>query len=211
MSWASFEFGDLRALYEEEIKYRSSTRFQSDKEYWTERLAGVENDTSLSRRNAGPAAFNHVSSGALSAEMSELVDEAVDKHDATLATLLIGGFAAYLAQVIDTDDVVLSLPVTARTTAFMRRCGGMVSNIVPLRLQVGYDDEIGSLLKAVRVAVTGTLRHQRYRHEDIRRDTARSDTIQRELFGPLVNVMLFHNEIVCGSVVGQFTSCPPGS
>ena len=37
-------------------------------------------------------------------------------HDSTPAALLIAAFAAYLAQWTGTEDVILSLPVTARTT-----------------------------------------------------------------------------------------------
>lgn len=48
--------------------------------------------------------------------------------------------------------------------------------------------------------MTAALRHQRYPHIDIRRDAAADD---QGFYGPLINVMLFHNEITLGDIVGR--------
>ncbi|MFC7449026.1 condensation domain-containing protein, partial [Rhodococcus daqingensis] len=193
----------LRSIYESEVAYRDSTRFVSDSEYWAERIAGMEEGTSLSGRTAAPASVNGVASAALSDSSALHLDNAVAQQNSSPAAMLIAAFAGYLAQMTDSEEVILSLPVTARTTALMRHSGGMLSNVVPLRLRVGVDTTVADLLKSVQIAVSGALRHQRYRHEDIRRDSA-SGNMQRDLLGPLVNIMLFHNEVTLGSVTGQF-------
>ncbi|MEV0296671.1 amino acid adenylation domain-containing protein, partial [Nocardia sp. NPDC050710] len=202
---------DLRTLYEQEIAYRDSTRFQSDKEHWAERVAGLEEGSSLAGRSAPPAPVNGVASAALTAAQDELLNAAVARYDNSPAGLLIAGFAAYLAQLTGAQDVILSLPVTARTTAAMRRSGGVVSNIVPLRLRVGHDTTVADLLKSVTVEVSGALRHQRYRHEDIRRDAAGDGVVTTEFFGPWVNIMLFHSEVTLGPMVGQLNVLSTGS
>ncbi|MEV5839551.1 amino acid adenylation domain-containing protein, partial [Nocardia sp. NPDC052112] len=201
----------LRTLYEQEIAYRDSTRFQADKEHWAQRVAGLEDGTSLAGRSAPPAPFNNVASAVLSSEQDTLLAEAVARHDNSPAGLLIAGFAAYLAQWTGAEEVILSLPVTARTTAAMRRSGGVTSNIVPLRMRVGFDTTVAELLKQVQVEVSGALRHQRYRHEDIRRDAAGDGVVTTEFFGPWVNIMLFHNEVVFGDMVSQFNVLSTGS
>src|SRR5690606_42018601 len=66
-----------------------------------------------------------------------------------------------LAQLTGTEEVILSLPVTARTTAAMRRSGGVASNIVPLRLHVRYDTSVTELLRQVQVEVSGALRDRK--------------------------------------------------
>ncbi|MEU0504349.1 amino acid adenylation domain-containing protein, partial [Nocardia sp. NPDC005998] len=206
---------DLHTVYESELAYRDSTRFQSDKEHWAQRVAGLEDGTSLVGRSAPPAPLNGVSSAALSSEQEVLLADAVTRHDNSPAGLLIAGFAAYLAQLTGAQEVILSLPVTARTTAAMRRSGGVTSNIVPLRLRVGYDTTIAELLRSVTVEVSGGLRHQRYRHEDIRRDSAGTantgNSVGAEFFGPWVNIMLFHNEVVLGESHGEFNVLSTGS
>uniref|UniRef100_UPI000AB44108 non-ribosomal peptide synthetase n=1 Tax=Nocardia fusca TaxID=941183 RepID=UPI000AB44108 len=188
----------LGTLYEQEIAYRGSTRFESDKEYWAERVTGLEPGNGLTGRTAPPAARKGVRRAALTDDRQTSLDAALARRDSTSAQELLAAFAAYLAQCTGTREVVLSLPVTARVTAAMRRSGGALSNIVPLRLRVGYDTTVAELLRQVQVEVAGALRHQRYRSEDIRRDAGALTTS----FGPLVNIMLFDDEIVLGEVVG---------
>ncbi|MDO1485400.1 amino acid adenylation domain-containing protein, partial [Rhodococcus rhodochrous] len=194
--------GDLRRLSEYEIAYRQSARFDTDREYWLARVVGLEEGISLSRRTGPPAPVNQVSSARLSDRIDRLVADATERHETTLANLVIAAFATYLARMTGRDEVILSLPVTARITKFMKNSGGMVSNIVPLRLNVGSEVDIEALLAQVRLEVTGALRHQRYRHEDIRRDSTAGRT-QREFFGPLINLMLFHNELAIGESTGH--------
>ncbi|MBF5002257.1 amino acid adenylation domain-containing protein, partial [Nocardia sp. BSTN01] len=210
---------DLRDLVESELAYRDSTRFQTDKEHWAQRVAGLEEGTSLAGRNAPPAPLNTVVGAALSNERNDLLAAAVRAHDSTPSVLLIAGFAAYLAQWTDAEDVILSLPVTARTTAVMRRSGGATSNIVPLRLHVGHDTTVAELLRSVQTEVSGALRHQRYRHEDIRRDAAAASresgvgdgVVTTEFFGPWVNIMLFQDELKLGNTPGRLHVLSTGS
>uniref|UniRef100_UPI003D7659C7 condensation domain-containing protein n=1 Tax=Nocardia lijiangensis TaxID=299618 RepID=UPI003D7659C7 len=202
---------DLKTLYESEIAYRDSSRFQADREHWAERVAGLEEGSSLAGRSAPPAPVNGISSAALSPDQDALLAEAVAKHDNSPAGLLIAGFATYLAQLTGAEDVILSLPVTARTTATMRRSGGVASNIVPLRLRVGHDTTVAELLKSVQIEVSGALRHQRYRHEDIRRDAAGDGMVSTQFFGPWVNIMLFTSEMVLGPMAGQMHVLSTGS
>ncbi|WP_253277343.1 non-ribosomal peptide synthase/polyketide synthase [Rhodococcus sp. RD6.2] len=192
----------LRNLYESEVAYRESTRFATDREYWMEQIDGVEEATSFAGRSAAPAINGGIVSGALSLDEESALDHAATRLGSSPSGMLLAAFAAYLAQATGREDVVLSLPVTARTTAIMRNSGGMLSNIVPLRIRVAADTVVSGLLGQVQAAVTGALRHQRYRHEDIRRDASTANT-QRDLLGPLVNIMLFHDEVAFGTVVGE--------
>ncbi|MEV4125728.1 amino acid adenylation domain-containing protein [Nocardia sp. NPDC049707] len=192
--------GDLRGLVESELTYRRSSRFDTDRSYWIDRLAGYEQSAGPAGRTALPTASNIVGSE-LSAHDSGL-DVAVERWGATDSTVLIAAFAAYLAQVTGTSEVTLSLPVAARMTARMRRSAGTVSNIVPLRLPIGYDSTVSELLRAVRLAVTGALRHQRYRVEDIRRDSAARGREIRS-FGPRINILPLDAAVTIDRAVGR--------
>uniref|UniRef100_UPI0024540847 non-ribosomal peptide synthetase n=1 Tax=Nocardia flavorosea TaxID=53429 RepID=UPI0024540847 len=201
----------LRTLYDQEIAYRESNRFRTDKEYWAERVAGLEEGTSLAGRSAAPAARNGVVQGPLTDDQNAALGEAVRRYESSPAQELIAAFAAYLAQWNSAEDVILSLPVTARTTALMRRSGGVSSNIVPLRLHVGAETTIADLRRQVQLEVSGALRHQRYRHEDIRRDSAGGGVVTTEFFGPWVNIMLFQDELRLGDSVGSLHVLSTGS
>jgi len=195
---------DLSELVAGEQTYRTGSRFESDRAHWAERVAGLDSVTSLDGRSAARAASNLVVGRPLPQRLAERMNTIAADQDSTIAAVLIAAFAGYLGRLTDRSDVVLSLPVTARTTAAMRRSTGMLSNIVPLRLPVG---EIGwaELLRATRVELAGALRHQRYRHEDIRRDAEHEGRpAHRALFGPLANIMLFGRDLRLGDTVGRY-------
>ena len=127
---------------------------------------------------------------------------ATAKADEFSSAAAVAAFALYFARGTGTEDVVLSLPVTARTNRVLRGSGGMISNVVPLRLAVTATTTVAELSAAASLELTGALRHQRYRTEDMRRD--RGLGAERGFFGPAINIMNFHPEVVLGSVTGRF-------
>ncbi|MBL1075547.1 non-ribosomal peptide synthase/polyketide synthase [Nocardia sp. 2] len=196
--------GPLRELVASELEYRESSRFRSDREHWAERTRGLDAVTTLNGRTAPRAAGNLVFGRALPADLQDRIETLGVQQDSGLPVVILAAFAAYLARLTGKDEAVLSLPVTARTTAVMRRSTGMLSNIVPLRMPVGPRTTWQELLTATRIEVSGALRHQRYRHEDIRRDAERAGSpASRALFGPMVNIMLFHSRLDFGEIAGR--------
>ncbi len=82
--------------------------------------------------------------------------------------------AVFIAKTTGHQNVSMSLPVSARTTAALKRCTGMVSNMVPLLICVNDGDTIGALTDRVAKAVVGALRHQQFRRwPDLIADSAR--------------------------------------
>ncbi|WP_319943080.1 condensation domain-containing protein, partial [Nocardia aurantia] len=201
----------LRELVDAELAYSESARFESDRRYWAEKVAGLEAGSGLTGRTAPPAAVNQVVSAELAEDHHAELSAAVARFESSAAGVLLAAFATYLAQWTGTEEVILSLPVTGRVTAAMRRAGGATSNIVPLRLRVGFDTTIAELLAQVQLEVSGALRHQRYRHEDIRRDTAGDGVVSTEFFGPWVNIMLFHDLLTFGELTGRMHVLSTGS
>ncbi len=203
---------DLRKVYDVEMEYRGSKRFADDREYWAQQIEGIEEPTSLAGRTAAPAPVSRIDSAALSNGTERRVEQLSERENTSLATAVIAAFAAYVAQMTGQTDVVLSLPVAARTTALLRRSGSMVSNVVPLRLSVTDETTVHDLIAASGAAVSGALRHQRYRHEDIVRDRAATSAggAQSTFFGPWVNIMLFDNEVRLGDMVGRINILSTG-
>ncbi|MDJ0113350.1 condensation domain-containing protein, partial [Rhodococcus erythropolis] len=156
---------------------------------------------SLAGRSAAPAPVSRIDSAALSNHVEALLGRFLERVEkTTVAGTVVAAFAAYLAQMTGREDVSLSLPVSGRTTAVLRRSGGMVSNVVPLRLTVTADTTVQELLDDVRNEMSGALRHQRYRHEDMVRG---GDGPGRGgFFGPWINIMMFSTELAFGPLVG---------
>jgi amino acid adenylation domain-containing protein len=178
-------------LVQEDSTYRASTRFARDRDYWCEQGSGPASVLSLSGRAARPETDARNATG--HGHPSEA------PQNPTAVT--VAAFAAYLARMTGVDDVVLSLPVSARTTARLRRSGGSVSNVIPLRLRGIGSATVRHAVGTAEVALTAALRHQRYRREDIGRDLA-TGGVELLHFGPVVNVMMFTKEIALGAVDG---------
>ncbi|PKV78264.1 non-ribosomal peptide synthetase [Nocardia fluminea] len=198
----------IRNVSDYEIAYRASPRYERDRRYWTARMKGLRQRSSLVRRSAAPAPENTLTRAEFSSAQRGLLSDAATRLDTTPATVLIAAFATYVAGWMETDEVTLSLPVAARLTAATRHSCGSTANVVPLRLRLGEDTTCAEFSRAVQLEVSGALRHQRYWHNTIRRDVASEtdglrDDGTTEFFGPWVNIMAYNDEITLGPVCGR--------
>ncbi|WP_282785065.1 condensation domain-containing protein, partial [Nocardia sp. CC201C] len=189
---------DLYSIYESERDYRDSEQFERDRQFWSERLAAIGSEFSLSDRHGPVGAERLIEGGLLDPAATAELAAVRSRFGASRPALLTAGVVAYLAAVTGRQEVTLSLPVTARTTAGLRMSAGYVSNVVPLHFEVTGDHSIEDLVGRVDPGIRDALRHQRYRHEDMARDRGAAGT-DRGFLGPVVNIMLFHNGIRFGN------------
>lgn len=182
----------LAELVADDRKYADGTRRQADRDYWAERVRDLPERVTLARQSAAvPLSPVNVVAGA---ELDPARQATLDRFAASLntspAVLLSAGFAAFLSRMAGTDDVVLSLPVTGRATARIKRAAGMLSNMLPVRFRDTSRLSLRALVDQAQLELTGVLRHQRYRFEDIRIDAGLQDA-NTASFGPIVNMMFF--------------------
>ncbi|MEU1209622.1 amino acid adenylation domain-containing protein [Nocardia sp. NPDC005825] len=194
---------DIRALYEADRSYRESKRFADDQAYWANKLAGIDEETSLAARQAPPCADSAVVITELSAATMDRIDRAATAVGASPAALVIAAFGCYLARKTGRDDVLVNIPVSGRTTAVLRRSAGVFVNVAPLPITLEPADTVATLALRVQADLVGVLRHQRCGLPDIRAALGIPGT-QRRFAGPVVNVMIFDHKLEFGSVTGQF-------
>ncbi|MGW6422120.1 amino acid adenylation domain-containing protein [Nocardia sp. NPDC055053] len=192
----------LRTIVDADVAYRNSDRFAADREYWREHLSAMADPVSLAGRIADVDAHPRRVTGTLTSDMAALLDAAAKAASAAVAPTVVAAFGAYLAAMTGAGEVVLSLPVSARTTASLRRSGGMVANVVPLRLTLSPTTTVGDVIRAAQGELTGALRRQRYRQEDIFRDLG-WPMDEPASFGPSVNLMMVDTRIQLGAVTGR--------
>ncbi|MBU3063615.1 amino acid adenylation domain-containing protein [Nocardia sp. NEAU-G5] len=199
---------DLGDVVEQDLAYRDSERFDNDRQYWMEHLAGAPPVVSLADRVGKPTIHPALVSTPLPPGTAHLLDTVVLERSTSVTPIIVAAFGAYLARMTGSDEVLLSLPVSGRHSAVLRRSGGMVANVVPLRVQVA-GHTVGELITAVQSELTSALRRQRYRQEDIFHDMgiARDETAS---FGPAVNIMMVENEVVLGKTTGRLNVLTSG-
>ncbi|WP_280273044.1 non-ribosomal peptide synthetase, partial [Nocardia wallacei] len=189
--------GDLYEVYAAELEYRDSASFVEDRRYWLDRLSGVPECFELSDRPAPAGAGRRTATGAVDTAATALFGSARERFGVSRPALFAAALAGYFSAVTGSADVVLSLPVTARTTPLLRASAGYVSNVVPLHLPVDPGATVDHLVRTAADRLEEALRHQCYRHEDLRRDLGSANN-RRGFFGPVVNLMLYHNRMRFG-------------
>ncbi|RDI54165.1 non-ribosomal peptide synthetase [Nocardia mexicana] len=183
----------LLEVHESEVAYRDSSRFGTDAEYWRAHTAGMPSRCSLVSATAPACALAREHRYELPDRVAARLAAAADRLETGSAALVMAAVALYYGRLTASEDVVLSLAVSGRTTALLRRSGGMVANIVPLRIPVRRNATVGEVLEAVRLAASGALRHQRFRYEDI--GSGGAPDFGRGIVGPVINVMMFPGAI----------------
>ncbi|MFD3542270.1 amino acid adenylation domain-containing protein [Streptomyces sp. NPDC058662] len=204
--------GSLADLLAEEREYRASGQYADDEAYWLAGSAGQAGPLTLADRAADPAAPPGLRTEPLVRVAG--AGAAAASHGTHWSPVALAATAAYLHRVTQREDVVIGLPVRARTTRTALTTPGMLANVLPLRLTVRSDMEFGELVQQVSAKVSELLARQRYRGEELHRQLRRPggdvDGASADTPGVLVNVVTFDGEIAFGGLRGTVHQLPSG-
>ncbi|MET7772117.1 amino acid adenylation domain-containing protein, partial [Nocardia sp. NPDC005366] len=200
----------LHEVAEAERAYRESRRFEADKAYWLDKVSGLPKPPSLSGRTARWNKDDRVAGQELPSHLSAALDRFAEDLHASEAQVVIAAFAAFLARMTGTDDVVLSMPVSGRVTKRLRNAAAMLANMVPIRFAVEASTTVEDIVRASVSELVAAMRHQLYRFEDLRRDSTTLDASANS-FGPIVNILFFDSEIRMGSALGRYRALTSGA
>ncbi|MGC0422030.1 amino acid adenylation domain-containing protein [Embleya sp. AB8] len=223
-------FGTLRDLVAEEIDYRGSEAYDTDRAFWLEHLADRPRSVTLSRippDRKDPVATRAASnppattptpaprppilrrSRELTPAHTAHLTEAAEIARATWAELLIAATAGYLHRATGAREIVLGLPLLNRRSPTALRTPAMTVNILPLRIPVQPRDTAPALLRRVVLELRAVRRHQRFRQEDLLRELGAAGR-EQPLYGPMVNIKAFEGELHLGEAVGRVHNLAAG-
>ncbi|MDD3445056.1 MAG: amino acid adenylation domain-containing protein [Zavarzinia sp.] len=203
-------FGGFAEINEHEAHYRASPRYQRDKQYWTEHLADLPEPISLSRRPGHSTGGLQRATGHLSAEITERLHDMAKARSISLPQALIALLAAYIYRATGSEDLVLGMPVTARTNASLRRIPGLMANAVTIRLAMSPAQTLNELAQQVSRTVLHALRHQQYRFEEVRRDLGLTND-NRQISWTAINIEPFHYDLRFGAATSTPHNLSNGS
>ncbi|MCD2140154.1 condensation domain-containing protein [Rhodococcus pyridinivorans] len=124
---------DLRTLYEKDRQYRASNRFVADRECWSERIRDLPH---VDTTEVPPAVRTITAETDLSDTADVYLSGSPPTRDASSAAVVLAAAACFFSRRSGRYDVLVNIPVSARTTAELRRSAGMLVNVVPLRIRV---------------------------------------------------------------------------
>lgn len=185
-------------IVQNEIAYRQSDRYCRDRQYWMDRLADPSPPVTLPRlqseRTQPSSANDRIRQRVrLDPETTAALRTHAKEAGVSLPQLLITFVMAYIYRMSGQNDLVIGLTLTGRTNRLIRHTLGMTANIVPLRLQVLPDMRLNDLIPKIAREVRQCLRHQQYRHEDLRRDLGLAPL--QPLFSIGVNIEPFEYDL----------------
>ncbi|MGY3556489.1 amino acid adenylation domain-containing protein [Williamsia sp. R60] len=176
-----------QALLDHQSRYLVSKRFTRDCEYWADICATLPAATTLARKSAPPSADPILVAEQLPSASVNLLSASANRLGCNSTVLLIAALALYVSRASGQPVVALSLPVAARLTGELRQTAGSVSNVLPIVVEVIEDMTVAAYVSQVSSTLTGALRHQSYRHEQMLRDQG-AVTAHIAHAGPVVNV-----------------------
>ncbi|WP_278342538.1 condensation domain-containing protein, partial [Parageobacillus thermoglucosidasius] len=195
------KFASLHQVIEEEKAYHASKQYEHDRQFWMERFRGRPEAVSLSDRAVRTSNTFIRQTAYMSPASTERFKQSAQHLKASWHEVFIAAAALYIHRLTGADDVILGLPMMNRLGSSALNVPAMVMNIVPLRLHLHADMRLSELLSQVRQEIQEVRQHQKYRHEQLRRDLKLLGENQR-LFGPQVNIMPFDYALHFGGYQG---------
>ncbi|HWQ42482.1 MAG TPA: amino acid adenylation domain-containing protein [Desulfosporosinus sp.] len=183
-------FKPLSLVLEEDSSYRSSEKFEHDRQFWLERFADQPEVISLANRVPRTSKSVLRQTANLSPSSTHSLQTTAQNFKGSWYETIIAATAVYVHRLTGAHDVILSLPMMGRLGSVSINTPSMVMNLLPLRLLVRPDMTFTELVNQVSQEIRSLRKHQNYRHEELRRDLKLLGDNQR-LSGPQINIMPF--------------------
>ena len=171
--------------------YACSDQHVEDETFWRRQVTGEASADGLEGAPHGPARDVVRTSLPLTEEQAAPLRQLGREVPRTMVALV----GMYMARMTGQEKVSLGLPVTARRGRVAKSTPSMLSNILPLRVEITAGDEITDVVERVGETVRNAVRHQRFRVETLPDAPA--------MAGPSVNMLPVVDDLNFGGVTGR--------
>ncbi|MFD7027565.1 condensation domain-containing protein [Streptomyces sp. NPDC059917] len=185
--------GTLEQVVEADVAYRGGAAFERDRAFWHERMAGRGAPVSLTDWRPARTRASHRAAGRLAASALEPLRSVARRLEVTWPEIVIAIAAVWLHRATGTGDLVVGLPVTGRTEPLSRRVPAMLTNVVPLRFELGPDTPFAAVVAQAAQRLEEAVEHQRYPQERLVRELSEPGRGATGRFGPDINIMSFNH------------------
>ncbi|WP_461418070.1 amino acid adenylation domain-containing protein, partial [Gordonia sp. GN26] len=138
--------------------------------HWRSSLAGLPTVTDLPMDRPRPAVLS-TAGATVTVEFDDDLADAVDtlarSNSMTAFMVTEAAFAATVARLASTTDVVIGTPIAGRNDAALEDLIGMFVNTLLLRTQVDPGDSVGELLGSVRTTVLDAFANDQVQFDDL--------------------------------------------
>ncbi|MFF7633326.1 condensation domain-containing protein [Kitasatospora sp. NPDC008050] len=183
--------GTLEQVIAADTAYQNSPAYEQDRRFWLDRLAGRREVASFTDWRPPRARAAIRESGRLAPEALAELRAVARRLEVTWPEVVIAVVAVQLYRATGIRDLVVGLPVTARTEPLLRQVPTMLTNVVPLPLVLGPESDVAAVVAQTSQRLAEALEHQRYPQEHLVREVPGLPKGRRQ-FGPDLNIMSFN-------------------
>ncbi|MEV0948825.1 amino acid adenylation domain-containing protein, partial [Rhodococcus sp. NPDC049939] len=191
-------FAPLERMRELDSEYERSDDFESDKEFWENRIRSLPAPVTLSGQWPTIAKTVRYGNTEFSRSATCAVHDVSNRSDFSLASTLIAVGYLFGQRMSGRSALPFGLPVTGRLDPDALQVPTMASNIIPISVETDEYDRFEDIVAAVSAALKSALPHQRFRMEWMTRGAGTSKNFSAPLFGFSLNVMKFNSDVKFG-------------
>ncbi|MDF2655730.1 MAG: hypothetical protein K0R19_2204 [Bacillota bacterium] len=196
------------AYIENEKKYLTSKRFESDKSYWEEKFENWQEVCTLkSRKISGISSKAKRRTLVLPQKLSGKIHEYCRVKGVSEFSLFIAAVSMYLNRVAGKENVVLGTTLLNRTNAAEKNTAGMFASLgVPLSIPIRYDMNFDNFVELVSKEILSALRHQKYPYDMLLRHVREQKKTSDSLFDIVLTYQnsKFEKELFSGNYISRW-------
>ena len=146
-----------------QVEHAEDGGYAADGRFWRAELAGAPSALPLPTDEPYPArqTFAAGSAGsAIGAGLADALRQLAARRGTTLPAVLLAAYAVVLARLTGSDDLLIAVPMAARTRPETESVVGLFMNTVPVRIRIDRDGTLGDLVQHVHAATARAAEHQ---------------------------------------------------
>jgi len=131
--------------------------------FWRAELAEAPSALALPADTPYPARQTFAAEGidsAIDASLADALRELAAREGTNLFAVLLAAYAVVLARLTGSDDLLIAVPMAARTRPETESVVGLFMNTVPIRIRIDRDGTLTDLVRTVQAATARALEYQ---------------------------------------------------
>lgn len=146
-----------------QIEHAEDGGYASAERFWRAELAGAQPALALPADEPYPAhqtfTARHIDT-AIDAELAGRLRTLTARLGTTRFAVLLAVYAVVLSRLTGSDDLLIAVPMAARTRPETESVVGLFMNTVPIRIRIEQEGTLGELVRSVHNATARALAHQ---------------------------------------------------
>jgi len=146
-----------------QLEHAEAGGYAPDERFWRTTLADAPPALPLPADEPYPARQTFAAAGidsAIDGSLAETLKQLAAREGTTQFAVLLAAYAVVLARLTGSDDLLIAVPMAARTRPETESVVGLFMNTVTIRIGIDRDGTLSDLVRSVHATVTRALAHQ---------------------------------------------------